>query len=195
MSTPVLYVLAGPDGAGKPTLFDRVLSKHIAVEFVDADHIAHDLWPGHEVERSYDAARIAAERRRQLLGDRRSFSAETVFSHESKLQLMRDAADLGYLVVLRVVLIPEDLAVARVADRVEVGGHHVPEDKVRGRYQRLWGHVRQAITIADETVVYDNTSASTPLRRIAVFGHGSLIGTPDWPGWVPADLLEPALPL
>lgn len=190
MTTPVLWVLAGPNGAGKTTLYDKVLSAHVGVEFVNADRIAYELWPGDEVARSYDSAQIAADRRRQLLDARRSFIAETVFSHESKLQLMRDAADLGYLVMLHVVLIPEDLAVARVANRVEVGGHNVPEDKVRSRYQRLWGHVREAITVADEAVLYDNTSAATPLQPIASYLRGRVVGEPAWPSWVPAELLD-----
>ena len=192
MTTPVLYVVAGPNGAGKTTLYEKVLSQHIRVEFVNADRIAHERWPGHELERSYEAAQIAAERRQLLLDDRRSFVAETVFSHESKLKLMRDASDRGYLVMLHVVLIPENLAVARVGNRVEVGGHQVPEDKVRGRYRRLWGHVREGIKLADESVMYDNTSASVPLRRIAVYHQGSVVGTPDWPDWVPADLFKHA---
>lgn len=192
MTNPVLYVLAGPNGAGKTTLYERVLSRHIGLEFVNADRVAAALWPGHEMERSYDAARLAAERRQALLEQRRSFIAETVFSHESKLQLMRDAEERGYLVTLHVVLIPENLAVARVASRVEVGGHGVPEDKVRDRYRRLWGHVRVAMGLADESVVYDNTSAATPLRPIARYQRGVMIGAPDWPAWVPVDLASPS---
>ena len=190
MTTPVLWVLAGPNGAGKTTLYDKVLSAHLGIEFVNADRLAHELWPGDEVARAYDAARIAADRRRQLLTDRRSFIAETVFSHESKLRLMRDAADRGYIVMLHVVLIPEDLAVARVANRVEVGGHNVPEDTVRSRYQRLWGHIHEAIKVADEAVLYDNTSAAAPLRPIAAYLHGSLVGKPAWPPWIPVELLD-----
>lgn len=107
---------------------------------------------------------------------------------------MRDAAHLGYMVMLHVVLIPEDLAVARVANRVAVGGHDVPVDKVRSRYQRLRGHVREAIAIADEAVLYDNTSAANPLQPIAMYVRGRVVGEPAWPRWVPSDLLDPRRP-
>jgi predicted ABC-type ATPase len=63
---------------------------------------------------------------------------ETVFSHPSKRQLVEAAIDTGYLVSLHVVMVPEGLAVARVAQRVRDGGHDVPEDKIRSRYLRLW---------------------------------------------------------
>lgn len=90
--------------------------------------------------------------------------------------------------MLHVVLIPEELAVARVADRVANGGHDVPEDKVRGRFGRLWRHLRDAIAVADEAYVYDNTRAAEPFRRVAAFVDGHVVGTPDWPAWTPADL-------
>lgn len=91
---------------------------------------------------------------------------ETVFSHPSKVELMTTAKDRGYRVHLHVVLIPEELSVARVASRVEHGGHDVPEHKIRGRYTRLWGHLRTALTVADDAWVYAN-SWLTGQRRAA----------------------------
>lgn len=44
----------------------------------------------------------------------------------------------GHRVVLHIVLVPEELAVARVVDRVTHGGHQVPEGKVRARFGQLW---------------------------------------------------------
>lgn len=67
----------------------------------------------------------------------KSFIAETVFSHPSKLELVDEARMHEYTVVLHVVMIPEKLAVQRVRYRVRAGGHDVPEDKIRQRYQRL----------------------------------------------------------
>ena len=82
------------------------------------------------------------------------------------------------MIVLHVVLIPEDLAVARVASRVGHGGHDVPEDKVRARFHRLWGHLHAAIELVDEARVYDNSRARRPFRLIASYRHGFLIGDP-----------------
>lgn len=86
---------------------ERVLAPVMHLEFVNAD-------------------RIAAQRRQQLLSQGRSFMTETVFSHPSKLELMTTAKDRGYRVHLHVVLIPEELSVARVASRVEHGGRLRP---------------------------------------------------------------------
>jgi predicted ABC-type ATPase len=188
--TPVLFVIAGPNGAGKTTLYERMIAPVTHLEFVNADRIAASQWPGDEQARAYDAARLAAQRRAELIEARTSFVTETVFSHPSKIELMNEAQRAGFRLSLHVVVIPEALAVARVANRVEVGGHQVPEDKIRERYRRLWVHVRNAIALADEAWVYDNSRAATPLRVIAQFVAGQPAGVMAWPSWTPADIAD-----
>jgi predicted ABC-type ATPase len=188
VADPVLHVIAGPNGAGKTTFYVRVLGPVTGLRFVNADVIAAERWPDAQVEHAYEAARLAAEARTTLIGARASFATETVFSHESKLALLREAEQAAYRVLLHIVLIPEELAVARVVDRVSNGGHDVPEDKVRARFGRLWRHLRDAIALVDEAYVYDNTAAAQPFRRVASFLDGHVVGTPQWPAWTPDDL-------
>ncbi|WP_027504859.1 zeta toxin family protein [Rhodococcus sp. UNC23MFCrub1.1] len=185
---PVLHLLAGPNGAGKSTFFARVLAPVTHLPFVNADEIATENWPGDEQAHAYDASRLAAEQRVALLAQAASFVTETVFSHPSKLDLIETANEAGYLVTLHIVAIPVDLAVARVVNRVEIGGHSVPEAKVRQRYVRLWPLVRSAIDVVENARVYDNTNASNPFRVIARYDHGRLVGDPSWPSWAPAAL-------
>ena len=116
--------------------------------------------------------------------------AETVFSHESKVDLVRRASRAGYIVVLHLIIVPEDLAVARVGDRVANGGHAVPEDKIRSRHNRLWRHVAEAIGIADQAHVYDNTSAKSPFKPVAIYRAGTLVQQPRWPAWTPTELMN-----
>lgn len=188
MSTPVLHLIVGPNGAGKSTLYAKVIGPTTRLDFVNADEIAHARWPGEEVERSYDAAVLAAEERDRRIAERRSFVAETVFSHESKLSLIDQARANGYVVILHVVIVPKELAVARVADRVRVGGHDVPEDKIRERYRRLWPLVVDAISRVDEAHVYENTTTAAALRRVASFVRGRPLDEPSWPKWTPGVL-------
>ena len=185
MADPVIHLIAGPNGAGKSTLHERVIGPATHLEFVNADVIAAEAWPEDPAGRSYDASVLAAGRRSALLSDRVSFVTETVFSHSSKLELVEEAVAAGYLVTLHVVMVPEALAVARVASRVATGGHRVPEDKIRTRYARLFPLVASAISCADGAVVYDNSQARTPFRVVARFEHGALVGEPGWPSWTP----------
>lgn len=190
MPDPVLHLLAGPNGSGKSTLFDHVIAPSTHLELVNADLIAARTWPRDAEIRSYDAAVRAAARRNELMDARTSFVTETVFSHPSKVALVRAAADAGYLVTLHVVMVTEDLAVARVVNRVINGGHRVPQGKVRERYRRLWPLVVEAISITASATVYDNTSASQPFRVVARFERGQVIGVPVWPAWTPGALVD-----
>jgi predicted ABC-type ATPase len=188
MPDPVLHLLAGPNGAGKSTLFSEVIEPTTHLEFVNADVIAADRWPNDPSARSYDAARLAAARRAELIDRRSSFATETVFSHESKVDLVTTALAAGYLITLHVVMVPVSLAIARVKTRVVQGGHAVPESKVRDRYKRLWPLVAKVVDVVDHAQFYDNTRTAQPFRVVATFEHGVLVGTPDWPAWTPKPL-------
>lgn len=190
MPDPVLHVVAGPNGAGKSTLYETVIGPVTRLEFVNADVIAAERWPQEPALRSYDAAAVATDRRRDLLARRRSFVTETVFSHGSKLDLLREAVTAGYLVTLHVVMVPVELAVARVANRMASGGHAVPEAKIRARYERLWPLIAEAVTIVDDAVVYDNTRLKPAFRVVATYERGALVGTSGWPRWTPEPLRE-----
>lgn len=182
---PILHLLAGCNGAGKTTLYERVIGPATGLPFINADLIARQMFPGDEERQAYEAARLAAQARAAALQRRTSFVTETVFSHPSKVELVREAVALGYVVTLHVVMVPEELAVVRARLRHEQGGHAVPEAKLRARYQRLWSIVAEAMAIADEALVYDNTRARRPFRIVARYRDGAAVGTPDWPAWSP----------
>ncbi len=182
MGDPVLHLLAGPNGAGKSTLFARAVGPETHLLFVNADVLAEARWGGDAESHGYEASRVASRLRTSLIERGASFATETVFSHESKIELIRDAQHHGYLVFLHVVMVPEELAVLRVQMRVRHGGHTVPEKKIRERYHRMWPLIAKATEMADETRVYRNVERFVP---IALFRHGRLIDKPIWPKWTP----------
>lgn len=149
--------------------------------------LAKDRWPGSAEEHTYEAAQIAATVRDMLIERGESFIAETAFSHPSKLELIDRARRAGYVVVLHVILVPGELSVARVVERVAEGGHSVPEDKVRKRFERLWPLVAEAIDRSDHATVYDNTAPDVT-RIVARYVDGHEAGEITWPAWTPADL-------
>lgn len=183
-----LDLVVGPNGAGKSTFIALTLSPLLSgSSVVNADEIARQRWPDDPASHAYDAAQVAADTRAKLVELGRSFVAETVFSHPSKLDLIHDAQRAGFTVVVHVLLIPENLAVERVRHRVQAGGHDVPEDKIRQRHRRLWVPVAQAMALSDLGSVYDNSRLRGP-RIVAQLSGGETIGSPDWPAWVPQEL-------
>jgi predicted ABC-type ATPase len=185
-----LHLVVGPNGSGKTTFVTEFLALELpGYVYVNADEIAKARWPDNRAAHAYEAAQVAAETRAYLIAGGRPFIAETVFSHPSKLDLLRAAQAAGYQVVLHVMLVPEELAVRRVAYRVQAGGHGVPEHKIRERYERLWPLVAQAVSRADRAVLYDNSRRTGPVK-IAEFFGGLPIGAATWPEWAPEPVVS-----
>ncbi|QBG48149.1 hypothetical protein EGM51_12360 [Verrucomicrobia bacterium S94] len=87
--------------------------------------------------KSYESAILADFLRHQLLKTGETFSFETVFSHPSKMDFMKKAADAEYRTYLYFAAVSSpEISVDRVRQRVMLGGHDVPEDRIRSRYIR-----------------------------------------------------------
>lgn len=184
-----LDLIVGPNGAGKSTVYERLIAPdRPGLPFVNADRIAHDRFAGHELEQAYAASEIAAKTRHALIEARLDFCSETVFSHQSKVDLVTTAATAGYDVVLHVVMIPLELSGPRVAWRVASGGHDVPTGKLASRYDRLWPLVAAVVPVCHRSVFYDNASDHGP-TEVGSFRYGLADYQPRWPEWTPAPLL------
>ncbi|OBE97086.1 zeta toxin family protein [Mycobacterium sp. 852002-10029_SCH5224772] len=183
-----LDLVVGPNGAGKSTLIAFTLAPLLPGSLVvNADEIARQRWPEDPTAHAYDAAHVAAGTRAKLIDLGRSFIAETVFSHPSKLDLIHAARRAGFTVVVHALIIPEDLAVERVRHRVRAGGHDVPETKIRERHRRLWTPVTEAVALSDIATVYDNSRLRGP-RIVARLSGGLTVGSPEWPAFTPEHL-------
>jgi predicted ABC-type ATPase len=184
-----LDLVVGPNGAGKSTFVQEILApRRPGVLFVNADLIAAERWPNDPEGRAYDAAELAGATRSALIQTLREFITETVFSHPSKVDLVDEALAAGYFVALHVLMVPEDLAVARVANRVHHGGHGVPINKIRERYQRLWANVALAAEKASSAAFWDNSTLDGPVL-IGEIVNGILLSKPRWPTWTPIALI------
>jgi predicted ABC-type ATPase len=185
---PVLWLIAGPNGAGKTTYYRNVASRHFRAPFINADLIARERYGRHpKSDREMLAAAEEAERcRNGAIRSGRSFVAETVLSHPSKLELIERARQAGYYVRLTFVGVSDPaLCVLRVSARLEGGGHGVPLEKITERYTRSIGIARQAVGLAHWAMVLDNTSAEHPHRQLLLYELGLLARTwPPLPAWV-----------
>ncbi len=135
---PIVVVLAGPNGAGKTTASEHLLGDHLSVtEYVNADVIARGL-SGFDPDRSaMKAGRIMLERLDVLANERADFAFETTLASRSFAPWLRERTESGYEFHLFYIwLSSAEAAIARVASRVRSGGHDIPEDTIRRRYQR-----------------------------------------------------------
>lgn len=167
--TPLGVLLAGPNGAGKSTSAPRLPHGALEVdEFVNADTIAQGLSEYRPEGAAVAAGRVMTQRLRFLARERRDFAFETTLGGRGHARWLRELRGSGYRAHLIFLSLPDPaLAVARVAERVRLGGHHVPEDVVRRRFA---GGLENLFTCYADVVeswqVYDNADLHGP-RLIA----------------------------
>ncbi len=134
MTIPEAILIAGPNGAGKTTFARQMLPLiHPGVPFINADEIQRELG----LSATVPAAREFLRRLADAEASGRSFSIETTLASRSYAARIQRWTDLGYAVTLHFIELPSaDFAVSRVAQRVALGGHHIPERDIRRRFDR-----------------------------------------------------------
>jgi predicted ABC-type ATPase len=163
-SDPLVVVIAGPNGAGKSTLAPNILRGPFGVEeFVNADVIARGLSGFHPERAAIAAGRLMLSRLAELANQQVDFAFETTLSTRSFAPLISGWKLSGYRFALVYVWVPaSDVSVARVATRVEEGGHDVPAETIRRRYDRSLSNLFELyLPLADFWQVMDNTEGGT----------------------------------
>ncbi len=96
----------------------------------------------------------------ELAERRQSFAFETTLSSKSFLKFLKARKAEGYYVhIFFFWLSSAELAVSRVAARVAGGGHEVPEEVVRRRYERSVANFLGHYTaLADTWLLCDNSN-------------------------------------
>ena len=134
--TPILYIIAGCNGAGKTTASYSVLPDLLNCrEFVNADEIAKGLSPFNPESVAIEAGKLMLQRINLLLNQGKTFAIETTLATRSYASLVKTAQERGYQVVLLYFWLPSpEMAIERVAKRVCEGGHNIPTETIMRRY-------------------------------------------------------------
>ena len=163
---PRLLVFAGPNGSGKSTVTERIKT---VGKYVNADEIKKQLDCS-----DIEAAKIAEATREYLVKNKEDFTFETVLSTSRNIDLMERAKAAGYYVVCVYILTKDpEINISRVKNRVEHGGHGVPDERVRERFIRALRLFPKLFAICDELYVFDNS-------KDAPDGYENLIA--EWKG-------------
>jgi predicted ABC-type ATPase len=170
---PHLVVISGPNGAGKSTTAPSLLNGTLKVtEFVNADLIAQGLSAFQPEMTAFSAGRIMLDRLHYLARKRVDFAFETTLSSLTFAPWIAGLRKRGYDFRLVFLWLPsEDFAINRVAERVLMGGHNVPEETIKRRYHAgIHNFFTLYRPLADIWFFYDNSRAEP--RLIAHGGQG-----------------------
>ena len=132
---------------------------------------------------SYTVAMLAEFYHSEYLARGASFSLETVFSHTSKLDLLKHAKEQGYRTYLYFIATDSpDISVARVSTRVRQGGHDVPIDKILTRYTRSLHNATLALPLVNRAYFFDNSGEHITLVAEATDQTWQMVA-PRLPKW------------
>jgi predicted ABC-type ATPase len=178
-----LWFVAGPNGAGKSTRAREYIAGF--GEIVNPDEIAREISTENPEENLAAAGRAAIERRQELLKAGRSFSIETTLSGRTLLRFARSAQQDGWKIgIVYVGLRSPKQAIERVRQRVALGGHDVPPEDVRRRYERSLANLPAFLDIVDRAVVFDNSSEKGPLKILEIEKRELTFMHPRPPNWL-----------
>lgn len=175
-------VYAGINGAGKSTMYNSSRSSK-DIYRVNSDEIIREFGGDWRNETDqYKAGKIAISRITEYFEKGVSFNQETTLATKYVINEANMAKSLGYITELHYISVNSaDIAIERIKNRVQHGGHGIPDDLVRRRYVRSLKNLQSAINTFNIVFIYDN---STFFRHFATYYNGELIhrdnGCPRW---------------
>jgi len=183
---PSFTVVAGPNGSGKSSLTAGSSDIFRQFPLIDPDTIARTIQVNSKNSSALAAGREALRQAAAFLEAGCSFAVETTLSGHNYLQMMIDARQRGFEVILIYVGTKNSaINIARVANRVALGGHDVPESDIRRRYERSLRNLPLAIARADHAILLDN-STEYGYQLVAHFDHGIAQWFQEAPSWARA---------
>src|SRR5271154_175036 len=161
-----VYIIGGPNGAGKTTFARKFLPIYGPCEnFVNADLIAEGLSPFAPEKVVVRAGRLLLEEIESLAAREADFAFETTMSGRTHLNLIRALIVKGFKVHIFFVWVSSvDQTLSRIRDRVLHGGHSVPEEVVRRRFERsIRNFLVHYRPLADRWYLFSNSGTNPVL--------------------------------
>lgn len=160
-----IFIIAGPNGAGKTT-FARFFLKNYPniTHYLNADILASGIAPLQPELAAVEAGRILLNQMQHLTIQKASFAFETTLSAKNYLHRISEWRKKQYRVTLIFLSLPTStFAISRVKQRVKQGGHYIPDDVIRRRFDRGLSNLEAYKKLVNAWQLYDNSSSQAVL--------------------------------
>lgn len=173
MNKKAIFIL-GVNGGGKSTYRDY--SGHINLDgytIIDPDKIQRDF-NLNELE----GGRKAIQLFNTSIDSGNNFILESTLSGKSTIRRIEETKKAGYKIETYFIVLKDvDLHIARIKDRVSKGGHFIPDDTVRRRYNNCLEQLPKVIELSDTLIVMDNSDEQERFIKRMSFNNGVLKST------------------
>ncbi len=174
---PTYTIFAGVNGAGKTTLYSTLLQEnHDFGVRVNSDEIViSNAGDWRNKSDQAKAMKIAVKLIKDCMNKGISFNQETTLTGRSMINNILKAKKLGYKIIMNYVgLSSSELAIQRVAHRVSMGGHGIPEEDIKRRYYVSLSKLKELMSLIDELYIYDNSKYMNLVAKVIV-GYRTLL--------------------
>ncbi len=194
---PVLFVLAGVNGAGKSSVGGHLLER-AGLAWLNPDTFARELQAAtgcDQVQANAAAWQEGMRRLDKAVASGANFAFETTLGGHTVPAKISSASATHDVLMWFCGLSSPELHIARVSARVAAGGHDIPEARIRERYPAAVQNLIALMPCLAHLQVYDNSAEAGPGEpipdplRVAEMKSGrlvwptdleSLASTPDW---------------
>ena len=160
MTRPVLYVLAGVNGAGKSSVGGYLLERE-GLTWYNPDTFARELKAATGCDQETANAQAWQEGMRRLdeaLEKGLNYAFETTLGGKTVAAKILQATKTHDVLIWFCGLSFPELHIARVKARVAAGGHPIPEEKIRERYPLVQLNLIKLMPHVVYMKVYDNSA-------------------------------------
>lgn len=161
-------IIGGVNGVGKSSLTGVLRTEmHDIGRIIDVDKLVSQSGGD-----AIAGGKLAIAQIDDCIRDGICFTQETTLSGHRTLHTVRRALEAGYYIRLYYIgLDSVEESLSRIRNRVAKGGHDIPEERVRQRFDTRFADVAQILPYCHEATFYDNDNG---FLAVATYKNGEL---------------------
>ena len=174
----IYTIIGGVNGVGKSSLSGVLSAESSDLGIIiDVDKITAENG-GDRIK----GGKLAVQRIADCLSKGINFTQETTLSGVRTLKTMQKARDNDYFIRLYYVGVSSSTeSLDRIANRVRKGGHDIPAEDVRRRYEKRFEDLARVLPYCNEVRFYDNENGFV---EVGEYKNGGLIVKGTAPKWI-----------
>ena len=194
---PTYTIFAGVNGSGKSTLYNMKYIPHdnLGVRINSDEILVANGGDWRNTKDQAEAMKKTVRLIKDCIKKGISFNQETTLSGRSIINNILNAKKSGFKIKLHYVgLESSKLAIQRVADRVNKGGHGIPKEDIERRYNTSLSNLKEVIPLVDNLYIYDN-SKYRDLQNVAQLDGSNIVSINHDCDWIKNIIVDTIIPL